>query len=75
MLKGDIMKIVKKEGISQKQFKTVNKFYKGGYVYTLKISNDDTIVIYKEDLYTNFFERQEFIIDSKIIMTKEEKGE
>lgn len=68
------MKITNKKGVTKKKFQQVNVFYKGGYKYTLKIAeNNDTIVIYKEDMYTNFFERKEFIIDSNVKMFEEEK--
>lgn len=63
------MKIKQKKGITKKEFTQVNVFYKGGYKYTVKISeNNDILVIYKQDMYTQYFERQEFVIDSNIKM-------
>lgn len=69
------MRIKKKAGISKEQFTQVNVFYKGGYKYTVKIAkNSDIIVIYKEDIYTEFFERKEFVVDSDIKMFESEKN-
>ena len=63
------MKIINKKGITNKKEIQISVFYKGGYKYVVKIiENTDILVVYKEDMCTEFFERNEFIIDSNIKM-------
>lgn len=68
------MKIINKKCITNKKEIQINVFYKGGYKYIVKIiENTDILVVYKEDMYTQYFERKEFIIDSNIKMFESEK--
>lgn len=69
--KGVCMKITKnknKNKINKNELKITNIFYKGGYKYTIKVKeNTDILIVYKQDLYTNFEEYTEFKIDTIII--------